>query len=129
MGLYELNKKLTLARERDFIFNQILKLTIKIYSNIWNMNICYYLKFRFPIMHRPFFKILSQNREYIQTHSNISKNAFHFACHKWYLYNNPQWCCSINTGIPIRIVLYLFLYLYEYFSICVSKTDIGKKSQ
>ena len=30
LGLYELNKKLTLARERRYRFNQINKLTIKI---------------------------------------------------------------------------------------------------
>ena len=29
VGVYELNKKLTLARKRGFIFNQINKLTIK----------------------------------------------------------------------------------------------------
>ena len=29
LNLYELNKKLTLARERDYIINQINKLTIK----------------------------------------------------------------------------------------------------
>ena len=29
MGLFELNKKLTIARERGFIFNQISKLIIK----------------------------------------------------------------------------------------------------
>ena len=34
MGLYELNKKLILARERGFKFNEINKLTIKIYSNL-----------------------------------------------------------------------------------------------
>ena len=34
MTLYELNKKLTVARWNGFTFNQILKLTIKIYSNL-----------------------------------------------------------------------------------------------
>ena len=76
MGFCALNKKLKLAREKGYIFNQILKLTIKIYSNLSNINICYYLKFRLPIMHRPFFKILSQNREYIQTHCNFWKMLF-----------------------------------------------------
>ena len=33
LGLYELNKKLTIARQRGFILNQINKLTIKIYSH------------------------------------------------------------------------------------------------
>ena len=39
MGMFELNKKLTLARERGYIFNQINKLTLKIYSNISYINI------------------------------------------------------------------------------------------
>ena len=34
MNLFELNKKLTIARGNGFIFNQINKLTKKIYSNL-----------------------------------------------------------------------------------------------
>ena len=44
LGIYELHKKLTLARERGFIFNQINNFKIKIYSNLSNINIHYYLK-------------------------------------------------------------------------------------
>ena len=40
MGLYELNKKLTIARGNDFIFNQINKLTIEIYNNLSEINKC-----------------------------------------------------------------------------------------
>ena len=49
MSLYELNKKLTIARENGFIFNQINKLTIKIYSNLSNINIQYYLRHRYQL--------------------------------------------------------------------------------
>ena len=66
LGLYELNIKLTIARQRGFILNQINKLTIKIYSHQRYINISYYLKHRIPIMHRQFFKKLSQNRDYVQ---------------------------------------------------------------
>ena len=83
MNLYELNKKLTLARQRGFRFSQINKLTIKIYSHQQYINIIYYLKHRIPIMHRQFFKILSQNRDYVQTHCNDRNNPFHFACQTW----------------------------------------------
>ena len=83
MGLYELNKKLTVARERGFIFNQINKLTIKIHSHQQYINLSSYLKHRIPIMHRQFFKILSQNRDCVQTHCNDRNNPFHFACQKW----------------------------------------------
>ena len=39
-----------------------------------------------------FFRKLSQNPEYIQTHCNDRTNPFHFACRNWYLYKNQQ-CC------------------------------------
>ena len=61
LGLYELNKKLTIARQRGFKFNQINKLTVKIYSHQRYINISYYLKHRITIMHRQFFKILSKS--------------------------------------------------------------------
>ena len=65
MNLFELNEKLTLARQRGFRFLHINKLTIKIYSHQRYINIIYYLKHRIPIMHRQFFKTLSQNRDYV----------------------------------------------------------------
>ena len=40
LGLFELNKKLTVAKQNGYIFNQIKKLTIKIYSNLQSINIC-----------------------------------------------------------------------------------------
>ena len=83
LGLYESNKKLTIARQRGFILNQINKLSIKIYSHQRYINISYYLKHRIPIMHRQFFKKLSQNRDYVQTHCNDRNNPFHFACQTW----------------------------------------------
>ena len=46
MNLFELNKKLTLARQRGFRFLQINKITIKFYSHQRYINICYYLKHR-----------------------------------------------------------------------------------
>ena len=89
MGMCELNKKLTIARENGFIFNQINKLTIKIYSNLSHINIHYHLRLGAPPLHRQFFKKISQNRDYIQTHCNDRRNIFHFACRQWYSYNNP----------------------------------------
>ena len=66
MGSFELNEKLTVARQNGFIFSQINKLTIKIYSNLSKINICYYLKHRIPMCHRLFFKRISHNKEYIE---------------------------------------------------------------
>ena len=59
-------------------------------KNVIQINIYYYLKLRIPIMHSQFFRKLSQNRDYIQTHCNDRRNPFHFACRQWYSYNNPQ---------------------------------------
>ena len=89
MGSYELNKKLSIARENGYIFNQINKLTIKIYSNLSHINIHYHLRLGASPLHRQFFKMLSRNRNYIQTHCNNRRNTFHFACRQWYSYNNP----------------------------------------
>ena len=89
MGMYELNKKLTIARGNNFIFNQINKLTIKIYSNLRNINIQYHLRLGTSPLHRQFFIKFSKNRDYIQTHCNDRRNLFHFALRQWYSYNNP----------------------------------------
>ena len=53
------NKKLRVARQNGFIFNQIPKLTIKIYSNLSHINIQYHLNHQLPVIHRHSFKILS----------------------------------------------------------------------
>ena len=89
MGMYELNQKLTFAKQRCFKFNHINKLTIKIYSNLSNINIHYYLKHRIPMGQRLFFRRIAKNRNYIQTQCNDINNPFHFACRQWYSYNNP----------------------------------------
>ena len=41
-------------------------------------------------MHRQFFRLISQNPNYVKTHCNDLNNLFHFECPKWYLYNKPQ---------------------------------------
>ena len=89
LGMYELNKKSSVARQRGYIFNQINNLAIKIYSNLSNINIQYHLKLGGPLLRRHFFKILSRNRDYIQTYCNDINNPFNFGCRKWFLYNNP----------------------------------------
>ena len=83
MNLFELNKKLTLARQRGFKFNQISKLTKKIYSHQRYTNISCYLKHRIPIMHPQFFRVISQNRDYVENFCNDMENLFLFACQNW----------------------------------------------
>ena len=79
MSLYDVNEKLKIARENGFVVNQINKLKIKIYSNLSNKNIHYYLKFQIPMCHRQFFKVISQNPEYVKIHFKDMDNPFNFA--------------------------------------------------
>ena len=85
---YGLNKKIKNARRNGFIFNQINNFRIEILSNLSNININYHLKLGASPLHRQFFKILSRNRDYIQTYCNNRRNTFHFACRQWFSYNN-----------------------------------------
>ena len=89
MGMYELNRKLSIARKNGYIFNQKNKLTIKILSNLSHINIHYHLRLGAPPLHRQFFIKISQNHDYIQSHCNDRRNTFHFACRQWFSYNNP----------------------------------------
>ena len=89
MGMYEINKKLSIARRNGFKFIQINKLTIKIYSNLFYINIHYLLTLGALPLHYRFFKNLLKNPDYIQTHCNDHKNTFHFACRQWFSYHNP----------------------------------------
>ena len=90
MDMYELNKKLTIARGNGFIFNQINKRTIKILSNLSHINIHYHLRLGAPPLLRQFFIKISKNKEYIQTYCNDRKNPFHFSLRQWFSYKNPQ---------------------------------------
>ena len=87
MGVYEFKKILAIAWEWGFGFNQIIKLTIKINSNLQSINICYFLKHSIPICHRLFFKRISQIKEYIENFCFDISNPFHFACRKRFLAN------------------------------------------
>ena len=88
VGMYEINKKLAIARRNSFKFKQINKLTIKIYSNLFYINIHYLLTLGAPALHYRFFKNLLKNPDYIETHCNDVHNPFHFACRQWYSYHN-----------------------------------------
>ena len=55
LGLYEIKKNIKIARQRGFSFNQIKKVTLKIYSHLTYINISFFLKHRIPLCHRIFF--------------------------------------------------------------------------
>ena len=87
---YALSKKIENARRKGFVFNQINKLTKKVYCNLSKINVHYYLKHRFPVCNRQFFRMLPQNPDYVKTQCSNIKIPFHLACRKWYLHKNPQ---------------------------------------
>ena len=61
--IYGFNKKIKTSNKNKLKIDEILKLTIKSYSNLSNIVIHYYLKFRIPKKLRRFFKKVSQNPE------------------------------------------------------------------
>ena len=116
MGLYELNKKITVAREGGFIFNQINELTKKIFSNLSHINIHYHLKLGLLPLHRQFFIKISQNTEYNQIFAMIEEIPF---------------ILHVVIGIHIKIhnfnIVYLHEFKYEkcysYMYICTNKSN------
>ena len=88
MGMYEIIKKLSIARRNGFKFKPINKLTIKIYSNLSFINIHYHLTLGASPLHYRFFKNLLKNPDYINNHCNDLNNPFLLACYQWYLYKN-----------------------------------------
>ena len=52
-----------------------------------HINIGYYLEFWLPMCHRQFFRIISQNPEYVKTQCIDGTSPFHFSFRKWYLDN------------------------------------------
>ena len=40
-------------------------------------------------MNKNFSLNFYKNRDYILSHGSDRGNPFHFACHRWYKYNNP----------------------------------------
>ena len=85
MNIYKLDKEIEFVKAIGFIFIQINKLIMKFYSHLQFIDISYYLKFPMPMCHRQFFRIIYQNREYINYFCNDMENPFHFACRKRYL--------------------------------------------
>ena len=90
MSLFESKKKLALTRQRGFKFNQLNKVRMKVYGNLSQIKIRYYLRHQIPMCHRLFPRRIAQNRDYIQTFCNDRRNPFHFACRQWYSHNSPQ---------------------------------------
>ena len=54
----------------------------KMGSRVGKVKIGYHLKHQIPIMHRQFFRIVSQIMEYVKTYCNDLNFPFIFACRK-----------------------------------------------
>ena len=78
MNLYELNKKLTVARQNGFMFNQINELTKNFCSHLRFINITYYLKRQTPMCNIQFVRVISQNRKYVDIFCNDVEFIFSF---------------------------------------------------
>ena len=78
-----LNKKLKMLENNNFKFKEIIKLPIKIQSNILCMNIKYYLKLQIPIFLGEFFKIISQKPDYKESNYNDYNIRFDRSCRQW----------------------------------------------
>ena len=130
MGLYELNKKSTIARGNGFRFNQINKLTIKIYNNLSNKNICYYLKHRIPMCHSKILPKISHNREYIQIQCNDRRNfsfcmssmVFIYQSAMLILYNYPH--SNIYKVILVQIHFCQFLKNGNRYRVAIFSVDL-----
>ena len=75
LTMSELNKKLSIARQRGYIFNKINRLTIKFYNNLSQTNIHNYYKIQCPILMRQILNIISRDYNSIQKISNIFHNV------------------------------------------------------
>ena len=82
VNLCELNEKIKFAQRNGFKFNQINKITIKIYARQSQMSISYHLKHRIAKMHREFFRKKSQIKEFSQNFWTNFNILFEYACHQ-----------------------------------------------
>ena len=119
---YGLVKKTRNSQRTGLIYNQRNNFERKIFITLFEKNIHSYLKLQIRLMHRHFFKIISQNPDYNQTLCKNLVNLFHFACRKWFLYNNPQcWFkksynytySNRNNKIVFNILVWI-LFLLRY---------------
>ena len=62
---------------------------------------------------RQFFRVISQNREYVDSFCSDRNNPFHFACQKW-----------IKNCLFIIIFMFMFIYIpcfrFEMVSVSVN---------
>ena len=112
MNLNKLNRKLKVAGHNGFTFNEINKLTIIFFSYLRYINIRHYLKFRKPMYHRQFFKLVPQNPEYGQNHCNNLDNPFHFACRR--CFDQLKKSFQFNVIIIYHVSDFMFTFCFLF---------------
>ena len=114
MAWYELNKKLTVARQRSFIFIHINNFKIKVYSNLSHINKHTLLSKTTNTNNASshFIKI-AQNRDYIQTFCKDRRILFQLHVAKG-IY------MIIHNDFVLYIHVFKYKYLYKYLYICTN---------
>ena len=74
LTINELRKKLKNAKNNEYIFSKINKLTIKFYDYLSQTNIHNYYKFHCPLLIRQILKIISRDYDCIQNVCRIFQN-------------------------------------------------------
>ena len=80
--------KLISERFIRIALGDINKITVRIFANVSDLNICYYLKTSLASsLERLFFKKISNNEEYINTYWFGKHTKFGNDCIPWFTYN------------------------------------------
>ena len=82
MNLYKLTKTFKKCSIKWISIHWNIKFDKKMNSSLSNIKVCYLLKFQIPILNRQFFRIISQNTDFVEKFCNDSNNLFHFAIPK-----------------------------------------------
>ena len=86
---YGLNKKIRNAQKSGFKIKEIMKLTMKIASNLSNQKICYSLNMSIPRLHLEFFRLLYQDSNSITYNNTFLNDQNHPVLHtyrRWILF-------------------------------------------
>ena len=79
-------------RENGYKVIKMKKLTLRYYSNIDDLNICYRLKLGLPFstIEAAFYKNIATNGDYINNYCVPIQSDFNKKCIMWYLYNTAK---------------------------------------
>ena len=97
---YTLRKKIIqfiFTRQQRYMFNQLKKITITVWSGLLDINIHYYMSIEIPVMHRISFDRSAHNEQNIGNFCSNLDDIFNRVCLRWFIYNNSQ--SDINKSL------------------------------